>query len=49
MLKMLDNPVDNDVKIPSPPPPVDGAGTCCGRYCDGKPTMGREMGRRSPG
>lgn len=46
VLTMLDNPVESDENIPSPA--AAGAGTCCGRYCDGKPTMGRDMGR-SPG
>lgn len=52
MLKIPDNPLVNDERIPSPPTPVGddaGAATCCGRYCDGEPIMGREAGRRSPG
>lgn len=48
VLTKLDNPVESDVKIPSPPAGDCGAGTDCGRYCDGRPMMGREMGR-SPG
>lgn len=45
VLTKLDRPVESDEKIPSP---LAGTGTCCGRYWDGRPTMGRDMGR-SPG
>lgn len=47
MLTKLDNPVESDEKIPSPAAAA-GAGTCCGRYCDGKPMIGLDKGR-SPG
>lgn len=43
----LDSPVDREENNPSPAA-AGGGRTCCGRYCEGDPMMGREMGR-SPG